>query len=90
MARPPEAAAAWKTPVPEPPATWNTMSVPAEYMPCARICARAGSLNPVKSPAGERYSELIWMSGLTARAPASYPAWNVWMSCTSWPPMKPI
>ena len=66
-----EAAAAWNTPRPEPPATWKTMSAPASYMPCATIWPLAGSLNPEKSPAGEMYWVSTLMSGLAALAPAS-------------------
>ena len=47
------------------------MSAPAWYMPPARIFARAGSLNPEKSPAGDRYWLFTTMFGLTALAPAS-------------------
>src|SRR6185312_8099775 len=86
IARLPEAFAAWKTPMPEPPAAAYTMSAPASYMPGATILPFAGSLNPEKSPAGEMYSTSTVIPGLAALAPATYPASKAWISGVSTPP----
>ena len=47
------------------------MSAPPSSWPRATSVAFAGSLKPVKSPAGVRYLESTWMFGATALAPAS-------------------
>ena len=47
------------------------MSAQPSSWPRVTSVAFAGSLKPVKSPAGVRYLASIWMSGATALAPAS-------------------
>ena len=65
------ALAALKTPAPEPPAAWYTMSAPFWYMPSAAVLPLAGSPKPLKSGGWVRYWTSILMLGLTALAPAS-------------------
>ena len=65
------AVTASKTPFPDAPEAWYTMSAPPSSSPRATSVAFAGSLKPVKSPAGVRYLLSIWMFGATAFAPAA-------------------
>ena len=63
--------AAWKTPVPEPPAAAKITSAPPSYMPLAASAPAAGSLNPVQPCCGvDRYFETTLVPGLAFSAPA--------------------
>src|ERR1700686_3554842 len=84
------AVAAPNTPVPDPPAAAYTTSAPAEYIAVADSLPLAGSLNPPKSGGSVRYFLSTLMFGLTALAPATYPAANFWIRAMSTPPTKPM
>ena len=65
------AAAASKTPVPEPPAAWKTMSAPSSYSAVAAVLPPAGLAKAFWSAWSERYFISTLAFGLTALTPAS-------------------
>ena len=90
MPRFPVALAALNTPAPEPPAAAKMMSMPSSYMPVAMRLALRGVVEAaVKSGGSVMYLAVTVAAGLAALTPASKPAWNVWISGTLTPPMKP-